>query len=68
MKFEEVKFWGGKDGTVETSLTQGSFSLGVHIVSVTSPETSPETFRVTFVSLALKPGILSVMLLIKAPD
>ena len=40
MKFEEVKLWGGKDGTVETSLTQGSFSLGVHIVSVTSPETA----------------------------
>lgn len=61
--------FGGKDGTDETSLTQGSFSfLGVHIVSVTSPETSPETFRVTFVSLALKPGILSAMLLIKAPD
>ena len=32
---------GGKDGSVETSLTQGSSSfLGVHIVSVTSSETA----------------------------
>lgn len=31
---------GGKDGSVETSPTQSSFSLGVHIVSVTSSETT----------------------------